>query len=299
MTGPARDHGFLAALALAAGIVFIGFSAIFVRLAGVPGPVSALYRMLIAGVVVVPWWLLRSKALPSWRDLRLVALAGTFFGLDLALWNTSIMYTTAATATLLANNSPIWVGLASFLLFRERLPGRYWLGLAVALTGMMWLVGFEAIRQLHLGFGPLMAIAASVFYAAFILTTHRARGRLDLMAVTGISTLSSVVTLLVVNLALGTTLTGYPPRAWLALAALGLITQVGGWLCINYALGHLPAAPVSVCLLAQAVVTALLAMPILGEYMKLNQIIGGALVLGGIYLVVLRNRTVQENVAEA
>jgi len=298
MTGRGKDHGFLAALALAAGIVCIGFSAIFVRLAGVPGPVSAFYRVLIAGAVVVPWWLLKSRAMPRARDLRLVALAGVFFGIDLGLWNTSIMYTSAATATLLANNSPIWVGLASFLLFRERLPWRYWLGLAVALAGMMQLVGFAAIRGLRPGFGPLMAIAASVFYAAFILTTHRARGRIDLLAVTGVSTLSSVLTLLVINLVLGTTLTGYPPRAWVALAALGLISQLGGWLAINYALGHLPAAPVSVCLLAQAVVTALLAMPILGEYMKLNQIVGGALVLAGIYLVVLRNRTVQENVAE-
>ena len=73
-------------------------------------------------------------------------------------------------------------------------------------------------------------------------------------------------------------------RGVLALG-LGLVSQLAGLVAINFALGHLRAAPVSVCLLAQVVVTALVAMPLLGEYLKSNQIIGGVLVLGGIYLV--------------
>ena len=100
-----------------------------------------------------------------------------------------------------------------------------------------------------------------------------------------ISTVTSTLVLLLINLALGTVLTGFPPKAWLALAGMGLISQLGGWWGINYALGHLRAAPVSVCLLAQVMVTAVAAMPILGEFMKVNQIAGGALVLAGIYLV--------------
>ena len=212
-------------------------------------------------------------------------VAGLFFGIDIAMWNTSILLTSAATATLLANNSPLWVGLAGFLLFHERLSRVYWLGLAVALAGMMGLVGGDAYRQLHLSTGNLLAVGASVFYAAYIIATQRARARVDLLTFMAVSTLSSVLLLLLLNLALGSTLTGFPARTWLALAGLGLVSQLGGWLAINYALGHLRAAHVSVCLLAQTVVTALLSMPILGEYLKANQIIGGLLVLAGIYSV--------------
>jgi drug/metabolite transporter (DMT)-like permease len=67
---------------------------------------------------------------------------------------------------------------------------------------------------------------------------------------------------------------------------MGLVSQLGGWLGINYALGHLRAAPVSVCLLAQVIVTALVAMPLLGEYLRANQVVGGILVLAGIYFVI-------------
>jgi drug/metabolite transporter (DMT)-like permease len=107
----------------------------------------------------------------------------------------------------------------------------------------------------------------------------------DLLTVMTLSTVTSVAALLLINLAMGSTFTGYGRSAWLALAGLGLISQLGGWLAINYALGHLRAAPVSVCLLAQVLVTTLAAMPLLGEFLKLNQVAGGVLVLAGIYLV--------------
>jgi drug/metabolite transporter (DMT)-like permease len=279
------EHHLAAWLALAVGIVCIGFSAIFVKLAHVPGPISAFYRVLIAAVVLVPWWLARGQRRLSRAQLGLILLGGAFFAIDIALWNTSILLIPAATATLLANNSPLWVGLASLLLFRERLTGRYWLGLAVALCGMMALVGFQAIRHLRLDPGNLLAVGASVFYAAYLLTTHRVRAKVDLLTVMTLSTVTSVAALLLINLAMGSTFTGYGRSAWLALAGLGLISQLGGWLAINYALGHLRAAPVSVCLLAQVLVTTLAAMPLLGEFLKLNQVAGGVLVLAGIYLV--------------
>lgn len=64
-----------------------------------------------------------------------------------------------------------------------------------------------------------------------------------------------------------------------------MISHLVGWLAINYALGHLKASAVSVSLLGQAVVTALLSIPILGETLGAVQTVGGLLVLSGIYLV--------------
>ncbi len=289
---PRGGHRASAFAALGFGVVCIGFSAIFVQLAGVPGPVSAFYRLLVAGAVLTPFWLARGgRRLPA-RDLRMILAAGVFCAIDNVLWNTSVRYIGAAPATLLGNNSPLWVGLGAWLLFRERLSGSFWLGLAVALGGMAWLMGGDAFRQLRLDPGNLLAVGASFFYAAYLIATRRARTRVDLLSVITLSTLASIVVLLPLNLALGESLTGFPARSWLALAGLGLVSQLGGWLAINYALGHLRVAPVSVCLLAQSVVTALAAMPLLGEYLRFNQVAGGALIMGGIALVVQdRTRT--------
>ena len=91
--------------------------------------------------------------------------------------------------------------------------------------------------------------------------------------------------LLIFNVLRGFPLTGFPPQTWLSLLALGLITHVGGWLSINYALGHIPASIVSVTLLGQPVLTAIFAIPLLGEALFPLQIIGGILALIGIYIV--------------
>lgn len=272
-------------LALLAGIICIGFSAIFVRFAGISGPVSAFYRTLVAAVVVIPWWLLRKTVMPARKDILWIMAGGFFFAMDLVLWNTSLFFTQAATATLLANNAPIWVGLASLVLFRERLTKNYWLGLAVAIIGMTFLAGWDAWRQLKFNSGDLLALGASVFYAGYLLTTRKVRTRIDTLTFMALSVLATVFVLFLMNVFMGTTLSGFSTKTWASLIGMGLISHLGGWLAISYALGHLRAAPVSVSLLSQSVVTALLAIPLLGEALSLNQIIGGILVLSGIYFV--------------
>jgi len=279
-----RQHVALAYVALSVGISCIGCSAIFVKLAGAPGVVSAFYRVLIAGMVVVPWGVLRRPPLPSRQTFLLIAAGGVFFALDLALWNTSLLLTSATNATLLANNAPLWVGLGALLLFREQLSIRYWCGLVISIAGMAILVGATSLHGFHWKAGDLLALLASGFYAAYILLTQKARTRVDTVTFMAISLISTILVLLGLNLAMGSTLIGYSNRTWWALLGLGLISHMGGWLAINYALGHLRAASVSVSLLAQTIVTALLSIPVLGESLTVHQIVGGTVVLVGIYL---------------
>jgi drug/metabolite transporter (DMT)-like permease len=282
-------------IALSIGIVFIGFSAIFTKIAGVPGMVSAFYRTLIAAAVLIPWWLLKNKAMPGKTELKWIIPGAVFFGIDMVLWNTSLLLTTAATATLLANNAPIWVGLGALILFKEKLTYKYWLGLIIALFGMSVLVGFSALRNLSFNTGDILALTASFFYAVYLLTTQRARAKTDTLTFMSVSTFTMLIFIFIVNLFAGSVLTGFTFTTWMSLLGLGLISHLGGWLLINYALGHMKASGVSVTLLSQVVVTTLLAIPILGEMPGVSQIIGGAFVLTGIYLVNIRSKIEEGN----
>jgi drug/metabolite transporter (DMT)-like permease len=268
--------------AIAFGIVCIGFSAIFTKWAALPGPVSAFYRVAIAAAVLLPWRAAKRSALPAWYDLLLIGAGGVFFALDLALWNTSLLLTSATNAALLANLAPVWVGLGALAFVREQLARGFWLGLAAAMAGMAVLVGVESLRHMSLARGDLLAVGSSFLYAGYLLTTQRARSRVDTLTFMTVSTFVSAVVLFHVSLFFGQPLDGFTARAWWALAGLALVSHLGGWLALNYALGHLRAAPVSVSLLGQAVVTALLAIPLLGEGLAAHQIVGGVMVLGGI-----------------
>ena len=105
---------------------------------------------------------------------------------------------------------------------------------------------------------------------------------MDTLTFSTIAIVGSVLTLLVVCAVLDAPLSGFSTRTWLALLGLGLISQLGAYLGLAYALGHLPATVTSVGLLAQVPLTALLAVPLLGEPLTAPYLIGGALVLTGI-----------------
>ena len=167
----------------------------------------------------------------------------------------------------------------------ERLGWGFWGGLALAMLGAGVILGGDFLRHPELGIGDLLTLLAGVFYGGFLLTTQRARTGLNSLLTWWVSALVSSAALLAISLLLGQPITGYSPAAYASLASAALISQVGGYCLINYALGHLPASVVSATLLLQPVLTALLAVPLLGEGISWWQLLGGSIVLAGIWLV--------------
>ncbi len=279
--------GMLPYLALACGIIGLGFSAIFVRWANAPGPVTGFYRMAIAAAVMaIPFGMQLRKQPPAPRFyFAMAALGGIFFAGDIALWNTSVLVSSATTTTFLGNTSPLWVALGALILFKQKLGRVFWIGLLVTMIGAVAMVGSDFLLHPMLGFGDLLAMLAGVCYGAFFLAAQRARDRLTTMVSWYVSVASSALFLLVLSLVFRQPLWGYPASSYLNFLALALVTQVGGWLLINYALGHLPASIVSPSVVGQPVMTAILAVPLLDESLGLAQIIGCALVLIGILVV--------------
>jgi drug/metabolite transporter (DMT)-like permease len=273
---------------LALGVFAIGWSALFVRWSEVPGWTSAFWRMALAQVVFVPWALAArpaGRARASRAATRDAVVAGVFFAADLALFNTAVMVSSAANATLLGTNAPIFVALGAWLLYRDRPTHRFWAGFALSFIGMVAIVGTDMVRHPHLGLGDALAVGGAACYAGYLLYVRRSRQEIDALTFSAISGVAAAVTLLLLCLVIGTPLHGYPARSWWALIGLALVTQVVGHLSVAYALGRLPVSRTSIALLGQAPLTAILAVPLLGERLSALQVLGGALVLGGIYVV--------------
>ena len=221
------------------------------------------------------------------RAAWLAVLGGAFFGLDLALYNTAVLMTTATEATLFGNNAPLFVGLGTWLMFHRRPKRAYWIGLALAAIGgaTVTIAGMSRAASAGNLTGNLLALAASIFFAAYLLTTEHVRGVLDTLSFSTLAIAGSVVTLLLICLVLDAPLGGFSRSTWAALLGLGLISQLAAYFALVYALGHLPATLTSVGLLAQVPLTAVLAVPFLGEPLHATQAVGAALVLAGIYIV--------------
>jgi len=268
-------------------VLCLAFSGIFVRFAQAPGIVTSFFRMTVAALVLTPLALGRAhkSSWPAAGALGLGLLAGLFSALDHGLWSSAIGLTSVANATLFNYIAPLWVAVFAALVWRETLNLRFWLGLGLVLAGMGLVVGLDARVSLRLNPGDALGVASSAFYAAYFLLAQRARRVLPTLIFIWLSALGAAAALLILCALLGLPLAGYPPATYLVFLAAGLFSQVAGYFLVAYTLGRLPASAVAPTMIAQPVLTALLAIPLFQETLSLAQVLGGLAVLAGIAIV--------------
>jgi drug/metabolite transporter (DMT)-like permease len=295
MNKPQSQNPLTNYLLLLTGVLCISWSAILVKTANISGFGSGFYRLLFGTVGIMPVWYFFRKPVYSIRGIRVAIVCGVLFAFDIATWNSSIMLSKASVSTLLANLAPVWVGLGALIFFREKPAKLYWFGTLIALTGVAIIIGFDQIKLTGLTSGNLLAIMASVFYGAYLLTVRKGRNTLDTVTFTAVSMITSTIVLGIICFVTSTPLSGFSNATWISLIALGLIPQLVGWLAINQALGHIHPTLASVTLLSQSVFTALFSVPVLGEMLTNAEILGAIVVLAGIFLVNYRNQQKMNN----
>jgi drug/metabolite transporter (DMT)-like permease len=276
-----------AVAALFLGAICIALSPIFVRVSEAGPTATAFWRVALA--VPVLWFFYLSKT--RQRAARyagkwpLLLAAGFAFAGDLGFWHASVMRTSIANSTLLANLAVIFVTLGAWIFLRERPRGVFFAGLGAALVGVALLVHTSlAFSPTGLA-GDALALVTAMFYASYLLAVKGLRDRgettLHLMAVT---TTITAFFLFPAALASGEQMLPASAFGWWMLVGLALISHAAGQGLIAYALAHLPAAFSSVSLLFQPVMAALFAWLLLGEGLVPLQVLGALVVLAGIYL---------------
>jgi len=278
----------IAVAALLVGAAAIGASALFVKVSETGPVATAFWRVALALPFLWTWSVIGSRGghvAGFVAERRLIIAAGLFFAGDLALWHWSIMLTSVANATLLANLAPIFVALAVWLLYGTRPTPLFLAGLAAALVGVAVLLGGDFRAGGGAVLGDILGVATAMFYGAYQLTVTRARSRASTSVIMAWSGLITAVVLLPLALVSGEQLFPHSAAGWAKLVGLALISQVAGQSLIAYAMAHLPATFSSVGLLAQPVIAAALAWVLLGETLGWVEIGGAIVVLAGIRVV--------------
>ncbi len=275
-------------LCLLAGGCAIGFAPILVRLADTGPVASAFWRTALAAPLL---WLAvipandrigAGRASGSWAAL---ILAGFFFALDLGVWHWSIVWTSVANSTLLANLAPIFVTLAGWLFWKKKVTAVFLAGMVIAIAGMFVLVGPNfGIGGTRLA-GDALAALTAIFYAGYFLSIKVARDAGSSTArVMAWSTTITALALLPVAMLSPQPMLPASAGGWWVLVGLAVVTQILGQGLIAYAFAHLPASLSSVSLLIQPVVATIAAWAIFGEPIGVIQVAGGAIVFAGIWV---------------
>src|ERR1044071_769664 len=211
----------LAYLALGTGILALSFSAMFVRWANAPGPVTAFYRLFFSIFLLLPFFVSRARVNLSLRSWSIIfpLLAGVFTACDLGLWTASLSYTTAANATLLGNTAPLWVALGTWLILKQKLTPGFWRGLGITLLGAALIMGTDFILHPRFGIGDAMALFTGIFYGGYFLCTEKSRETFDPVSHIWFVGIGASVTLFFVNIAIHNHLSGYDKNTWLIFLA--------------------------------------------------------------------------------
>jgi drug/metabolite transporter (DMT)-like permease len=292
------DRPLVAALA---GALTIAFSAIIVRLSHASPSTAAVFRCAYAVPLL---WLLarREKRLYGPRsrsDIRLSAIAGVFFSIDLIVWARAIEDVGAGLATVLGNLQVVLVGVLAWAFLRERPSRQIIAATPIVLMGVILIsgvVGSGAYGR-DPARGVLYGVLTAITYAIFILCLRH--GNNDLRRPAGPLFEATAVAALV-SLAAGAVIgdlrivPSWPEHGWLLLLALS--SQVMGWLLISISLPRLPAAVTSVTLTLQPVGSVLLAVAIFSESPSVYQFAGVAVVVSGVLVASFRRRRVPATV---
>jgi drug/metabolite transporter (DMT)-like permease len=286
--GIATDEGRRVAIAIVAlvlGAVAMGASVLFVRWADVGPHASAFWRVFLALPFLWTWMRLegRSGKAPLWSDRR-VLLAGLFFTGDLFFWHLAILGTTVANATFLATTAPIWVALGAWLVLSEQVERRILVGLALCIVGGFALIGesYGFVPQRLMG--DLFGVATAVCFGSYVLAVRAARARHGAAELMFASTAITAVCLFVIAFTFEQRILPQSPQGFVTLLALALISQVAGQGLVAVALGTLPATFSALVIFLEAIAAASFGWLLLGEALGILQMLGGVMILFGIWV---------------
>ncbi|HEX2938397.1 MAG TPA: DMT family transporter [Ruminiclostridium sp.] len=282
-----EKHKKLHWLLLFFGIACISISAFFVKKAQVNGISVSFYRVFFATLFILPFYIRAKKKDMNLKGICLSLLGGMLFAFELVFWNTAVIISNTTLPTLIVNLSSVWVGIGAMILFKEKLNRFHWAGNIIAILGVAMIIGINNIIHMKIDTGLLFSIIASIFLALYVLSVKEVRQKYSTIQVVFFTFLGCTITLFICCIVTGSALYGFSLPSWAYLLCLGLITQVGGYFSINYALGYIDSSTVSILTLLQPILTAVFAVIMLNEAFSVYHIIGGVLLLAGLVIALL------------
>ena len=261
-----------AALAfLSVGALVGGFAAILIRLCRYPAPAVASLRMLLAGILLLPFCLGDLRRI--WREgglsgfLRLL-VPGLILSAHFQCWVLGLRHTSVASATFIFSLNPVFFALVQRFGARRRLPAYALASLGLAVAGAVWLFLLGGGRLGRLG--DLLALTASLLYVAYLLAARRVAGTVPHLAFAQTIYFWGGLAGLPVALLAG----GLPAGSLgdtgslAALAGLVLFPTLIGHTSLNYGVRHLSPLTVSFFSLAEPILSTAAAALILGETLR-------------------------------
>ena len=274
---------------LVLAVVAASTAASLFRLAALPALEAAGLRLLLSGLVLVPFGIGGLRGVGR-QEAGSVVIASLALAVHFGSWVESLYLTSVASSVVLVSASPLFVLLWE-LLAHERVVRGQWLGAGVGLLGVVVIAFFDAHARGGALTGDLLALLGALAFSVYLRAGRRARQRLPVLSyVAPVYGLAGVGLLLLQPL-VGPAVWPLGSAAWLMTALLVLGPTLIGHTGFNFALRSLPASAVAMASLLEPLAAVLIAWPLLHSLPGASDLVGGAMTVAGLMIFVLSAAT--------
>jgi drug/metabolite transporter (DMT)-like permease len=275
-------------LLIVVGVLGVSTSGPIIAALAAPALAIAFWRNAFGTAALVPYALARHRhelRFLRGRSLWLTLAAGVLLAAHFALWVPSLAFTSVASSTALVCMQAVWAALFSRLV-GQSLPKAAWVGMLLAIVGVLLVTGVDFSLSPRALVGDVMALLGGVFSGAYVVVGGQVRRTVSTTAYTVVCYGLCALLLLLACLIAGQPLTGYSARDWLLLLALTVFAQLLGHSVLNLVLRSTSATVVSLAILFEVPGAALLAAWWLGQTPPLAALPALVLMLVGIAIVI-------------
>tara|TARA_B100000530_G_scaffold186406_1_gene118143 strand:- start:215 stop:1117 length:903 start_codon:yes stop_codon:yes gene_type:complete len=290
-----NDNKRLAYFALIIGIFAISTSAILIRWSSSDPLVIGSYRQTFATFLFLPF-LLKDKFQEilnlSSREIFELLIIGILLGAHFGFWISSVKATSVAASVLLGTCHIVYVSIIGWVVFGEKLNSRGIIGTVIALAGIIILFWGDLVEDPGNFRGNFLAFISGILAGLYYLGGRKHRKNISLPTYAFIVYFSSAVVMWFVVLTQGLEYRSIPNSEFQLFFLMALVPTLLGHTMQNWALAFLPAYVISITLLAEPIGSGLLAWYIFSEVPSLGVLVGGLIVLVGVYVVALSEKEI-------
>jgi len=268
---------------LIAAMAIFGTLAPFVRNIPVSSGELALYRAVLASLMIAVFLLVTGQKIPFKnikKEVPLLLVSGMAMGINWILLFEAYKYTTVSVATLSYYFAPVIVTVVCPFIFKEKLTGKQLVCFVMSTAGLVLITGIGDVGGGKDFIGILFGLGAAVFYATVVLLNKFIKN-VEGIHRTFLQFIAAIIVLLpYVVLTSGFTLGGMNTIGWINLLVVGVV-HTGITYCMYFSsLKELPGQKAAILSYIDPLVAVLISVTVLGESMTMWQIAGGILILG-------------------
>lgn len=269
---------------LVVSIICISLSAIFVKLSDAPSTIMVMYRMFLACLLILPivYKYRKSFLKIKRKEWAAISFAGIFLAGHFGLWFESLNHTTVASSTLILALQPAIALVGGLVFFKEKIDIRTVAAMGIAFAGVVVVGGGSFGGGSGALLGNILSFLAVVSVVLYLMIGQRNVKSINHWVYSFLVFLVAGITVAVFNLIGGIAFTGYSGNDWMVFPMLAIF-PTGAHIIFNLLLNYVNTTTVSMSTLGEPIGASILAVILLNEVLTSVEMIGGVLIIAGIF----------------